>query len=137
MKKLHTHHKTLTSTTKARGFTLVEALVALTIISVALIACIKAAGNLNLQQDELLRRQYALWSAENFANHLRVSGTFPEAQIAQARCDQSNYQFLCKVVVDTTLNPNFRRVEVQVLDAFAQEKGNQLARLVVFVSNAP
>lgn len=119
------------------GFTLVEALVAMTIVSVALIACLKAAGNLNVQQDELLKRQYALWSAENFANHLRVSGIYPQAQSIKARCDQANYAFMCRVIVDTTLNPNFRRVEVQVLDAFAQEQGNQLARLVVFVSNAP
>ena len=57
-----------------RGFTLIEALVAMTIIAVALIACLKAAGNLNIQQDEMIKRQYAQWSAKNAANYIRVSG---------------------------------------------------------------
>lgn len=60
-----------------RGFTLIEALVAMTIIAVALIACLKAAGNLNIQQDDMIKRQYAQWSAKSTANFIRVAGYFP------------------------------------------------------------
>lgn len=121
----------------ARGFTLIEALVAMTIIAVALIACLKAAGNLNIQQDEMLKRQYAQWSARDTANFIRVGGVFPNAQEASVACDQGNFRFVCRVSVANTPNPNFRRVEVQVRDAFAGEAGNQLARLVIFMSSAP
>jgi general secretion pathway protein I len=120
-----------------RGFTLIEALVAMTIIAVALIACLKAAGNLNIQQDEMIKRQYAQWSAKNAANFIRVSGVFPNAQIAQHACPQGNFRFVCRVEISNTPNPNFRRVEVQVLDAFEGDQGNQLARLVLFLSSAP
>jgi len=41
------------------------------------------------------------------------------------------------VIISNTPNPNFRRVEIQVLDAFAGDQGNQLARLVIFLSSAP
>ncbi|WP_138516035.1 type II secretion system minor pseudopilin GspI [Limnobacter alexandrii] len=120
-----------------RGFTLIEALVAMTIIAVALIACLKAAGNLNIQQDEMIKRQYAQWSAKNAANFIRVSGVFPSAQTAQQACPQGNFRFVCRVEISNTPNPNFRRVEIQVLDAFEGAQGNQLARLVIFLSSAP
>lgn len=120
-----------------RGFTLIEALVAMTIIAVALIACLKAAGNLNIQQDEMIKRQYAQWSAKNTANFIRVAGVFPSAQTAQQACTQGNFRFVCRVEISNTPNPNFRRVEIQVLDAFEGEQGNQLARLVIFLSSAP
>lgn len=120
-----------------RGFTLIEALVAMTIIAVALIACLKAAGNLNIQQDDMIKRQYAQWSAKNTANFIRVSGVFPSAQNTQQICPQGNFRFVCRVIVSNTPNPNFRRVEIQVKDAFEGETGNQLARLVIFLSSAP
>mgnify|MGYP000682720560 CR=1 FL=1 len=121
----------------ARGFTLIEALVAMTIISVALIACLKAAGNLNLQQDEMLKRQYALWSAESMAKTLRHASVFPDAQTLSTPCNQGNFQLLCQTEITNTPNPNFRRVEILVLNAASPERSNQLARLVIFLSSAP
>ena len=120
-----------------RGFTLIEALVAMTIVAVALIACLKAAGNLNIQQDDMIKRQYAQWSAKNAANFIRVSGVFPNAQAVQHLGPQGNFRFVCRVDITNTPNPNFRRVEIQVRDAFEGDKGNQLARLVIFLSSAP
>ncbi|NJM32175.1 MAG: prepilin-type N-terminal cleavage/methylation domain-containing protein [Limnobacter sp.] len=38
---------------RQQGFTLIEALVAMTLIAVALMACLKAAGNMNVRQDEM------------------------------------------------------------------------------------
>ena len=119
------------------GFTLVEALVALTIVSVALIACLRAAGNLNLQQDEMLKRQYAQWSAQNMATHIRAAPVFPERSSEEERCDQGRFAFSCRIQVSNTPNPNFRRVEITVHDDLIEENTHQLARLVLFLSNAP
>lgn len=120
-----------------KGFTLIEALVAMTIVAVALMACLKAAGNLNLQQDDMIRRQYAQWSAQSTADFLRVSGVFLGAQSAQSDCSQGAFRFVCTVQVTNTPNPNFKRVEIQVKNALEVQQDKQLARLVVFLSNAP
>jgi general secretion pathway protein I len=120
-----------------KGFTLIEALVAMTIIAVALMACLKAAGNLNLQQDDMIKRQYAQWSAKSTANFIRVAGVFPSEQTIQKSCPQANFRFMCRVKVVNTPNPSFRRIEIHVIDAFEGEQGNQLARLVLFISNTP
>lgn len=123
---------------KKNGFTLIEALVALTIIAVALMACLKAAGNMNFQQDEMLKRQYAQWSARYVADWVSVAGVYPAVQSFQKTCNQANYQFTCWVEVSNTPNPNFRRVEVSVKERFqAEDNDHQLARLVLFVSSAP
>lgn len=119
------------------GFTLVEALVSLTIIAVALMACLKAAGNLNIQQDDMLKRQYAQWSARNVANWVSVAGVFPASQTVQKSCNQANYQFTCVIAITNTPNPNFRRVEIQVKDSFQLDSEHQIARLVLFLSSAP
>ncbi|HEY1057173.1 MAG TPA: type II secretion system protein [Limnobacter sp.] len=120
-----------------QGFTLIEALVAMTIIAVALMACLKAAGNMNLQQDDLIKRQYAQWSARNMANMLAVAGVYPASQTAQLPCPQANFRFVCRIDITNTPNPNFRRIEIQVKDAAAVDEKFQLARLVVFFSSAP
>lgn len=122
---------------KQKGFTLIEALVAMTIIAVALVASLKAAGNLNVEQHNLLKRQYAHWSANNFANHIRVSGVFPNIGRFQGPCNQANFEFLCKVNIEKTPNVHFRRIEISVHDSELEDSNYQLARLVVFLSNAP
>lgn len=125
------------STRRDTGFTLIEALVALTIVAVALMACIKAAGNMNLQQDQLLKREYAQWSARNAANTVTVLSVFPGAQVVQTPCDQGPYRFICTVDITNTPNPNFRRVEVRVRDLGDADVNRHLARLVLFLSSAP
>lgn len=123
---------------KSSGFTLIEALVALTIVAVALMACLKASGNLNVQQDELLKRQYAQWSAQHVAHWILGSGLFPAVQHLEKSCNQAQFQFVCLVEISNTPNPNFRRVEIQVKERQATpDDAFQWASLVLFVSNAP
>ncbi len=48
-----------------RGFTLIEVLVALTIISIALMASLRAVGSITASSADLRARTLAQWSAEN------------------------------------------------------------------------
>ena len=121
-----------------RGFTLVESLVALSILAIALIAVLKAGGNMNNQQAEWLRRLEAQWSAENTANVLRMSHSFPNAGQQRTPCTQGRAPLVCVIDVATTPNPNFRRVDVRVVEGSAAESDTRyLARVVMYLARVP
>jgi len=60
--------------TSARGFTLIEVLVALAIVAVTLGAGIKAAGSLTNNTQRLADVTAAQWCADNQLTGLRLSG---------------------------------------------------------------
>jgi general secretion pathway protein I len=99
---------------KVRGFTLVEVLVALGIASVALIAALRAAGNMTGAADELNTRSLALWSAENRLVEIRVQRQWPDVGKRSTECPQGTMKLVCSEEVFATPNPFFRRVEVEV-----------------------
>jgi general secretion pathway protein I len=120
------------------GFTLVEALVALSILAVALMASIKAAGALNTQQAALQSRLSAQWSAENLAHELRLRGNFPSPGVIEHNCPQGQKAWQCVIDITNTPNPNFRRVEIRVFDSGPRTADqNYNARLVVFLARLP
>jgi general secretion pathway protein I len=121
-----------------RGFTLVEALVALSILAVALMASIRAAGVLNTRQAELQSRLSAQWSAENLAHELRLRGAFPTAGTQEQPCPQGQQAWYCVVDISNTPNPNFRRIEIRVYDGPPKQVDqNTVARLMVFLARLP
>ena len=116
------------------GFTLIEILVALTIVSVALMASIRAVGSLTASATELRNRTLAQWSAENQLALIRIEqGVLPPIGRRGFACDQGDLRLRCDQVVQTTDNPNFRRVDVQVFDA-TSANGPRLARLIGFAT---
>lgn len=118
----------------ARGFTLVEVLVALTIVAVALLASLRAVGNLTQSSANLKARTFAQWSAENRLAQIRVQSEWPNPGANQYDCSQAGVQLTCREEVFATPNTSFRRVEISVLDP---ADGHRLARLVGFATNLP
>jgi general secretion pathway protein I len=118
----------------ARGFTLVEVLVALTIVSVALMAALRAAGTLTQSNGDLRIRAMAQWSAENRLARMRVQSDWPAVGLNRSDCSQGGAQLDCQEEVFATPNPFFRRVEITVLDPTDKRR---LARLVGFATNLP
>lgn len=99
----------------ARGFTLVEVLVALGIVAIALLAGIQAssalARNAERQSDVLL----AQICAENEQVKYRLARQLPGLGISTVECQQAGQVYLSEVNVQATPNPNFRRIDVRVL----------------------
>ena len=116
------------------GFTLVEVLVALTIVSVALMAALRAAGTLTQSNGDLRTRAMAQWSAENRLARMRVQSDWPAVGLNRSDCSQGGAQLDCQEEVFATPNPFFRRVEITVLDPTDKRR---LARLVGFATNLP
>lgn len=101
---------------KARGFTLVEVLVALTIVALCLAAGLRASGAMTSNSDRLAINSLAQWCAENELTEMRLTKVFPSIGDNSISCSQLGRDFSVKMSVRGTPNPNFRRVEAQVFD---------------------
>ena len=99
-----------------RGFTLIEVLVALTILAVTLGAGIKAAGTLTNNAQRLADVSAAQWCADNQLVALKLGRQFPGVGDADFSCEQLGRTYRGKLIVRPTPNPNFRRVDAKLTD---------------------
>ena len=116
-----------------RGFTLVEVLVALTLVAVALMASLRAVGAMSSGAYDLRQRTLAQWSAENRLAQIRVQGEWPAVGKRSFDCSQAEVAMTCVEEVFATPNAAFRRVEVSVFPAQGQTV--RLSRLVGFATD--
>ena len=132
MKRLLRHSHT-------EGFALIEVLVGLAVLSIALIAGLRAIANGADTQLAVSQRTLALWSADNALMDLRMSRAFPEVGATVFNCPQANYVFICQRKIMSTPNPSFRRVEMTVYAANPESTsvaaGPRLAWLTTVIPN--
>ena len=100
----------------ARGFTLLEVLVALIIVATALGASLRAIGSLANNSTDLRQNMMATWSAENRLTQIRLAAQFPDLGESSTDCPQGDLKLVCKQEVLATPNPMFRRVQVSVVE---------------------
>jgi general secretion pathway protein I len=95
----------------ARGFTLIEVLVALTIVAITLGAGIKAAGALTNNTQRLADASAAQWCADNQLTALRLASMTPPVGDSEFGCSQLGLNYAGKLVARPTPNPLFVRVD--------------------------
>ena len=99
------------------GFTLIEVLVALTIVAIALMAGMKATGALVLnaqRQKDVFLGQIC---AENVLHQFRLSRQMPGVGQSSRDCPQGEQMYTVVLDVQATPNPSFVRVDAQVRNA--------------------
>lgn len=99
-----------------RGFTLVEVLVALSIVAIALMAGLQSTSALTrnaLRQSDIVLAQLC---AENELVRVRLSRQMPSVGDSTQACEQAGRRLDVRLIVRPTPNPSFRRVDAQVLD---------------------
>ena len=102
--------------TRARGFTLIEVLVALAIVAISLAAGLRAAGVLTDNAQRLSDVSAAEWCADNQLTALRLARQFPGVGDADFSCEQLGRTYSGSLQTRPTPNPNFRRVDALVRD---------------------
>ena len=116
----------------ARGFTLIEILVALALLAVALAAGMRALAQGADGASTLKARTLALWVAQN---RLAAAQIAPDALVAgESRGDavQAGMAFVWITKVSATPNPAFQRVDIAVAER--DVPGYMLARLTGYVA---
>lgn len=100
-----------------RGFTLVEVLVALGIVAIALTAGLQATGAITRHAQRQSDMLLAQLCAENELTRVRLARQLPGIGDSQIACEQAGRSLTVALAVRATPNPNFQRVDAQVLDA--------------------
>src|SRR5476649_2829107 len=121
----------MTRSRRARGFTLLEVLVALFIVLIALGAALRAVGSLTQNSDGLRSAMMASWSAENRLVQIRLAKEFPAVGKQSFDCPQGDLQLTCEQEVIVSPNPRLGRVEVSVYDQAHPER--RIVKLVQLV----
>ncbi len=99
---------------KASGFTLIEVLVALSIVAIALMAGLRSTDALSRNASRQSTQWLAQICAENEFTKLRLSRQMPPVGVSTVPCPQANLDLRVNLNVQPTPNPNFRRIDASV-----------------------
>ena len=120
---------------RRKGFTLIEVLVALAIVSIALMSALRAAGQGTTTVGELRARVLAGWVAENLLAEHRARADWLPLGVQTGTAREAGVEFNWREEVIATPNAAFRRVDVKVFAS--PDDSHALAHLVGFVVNPP
>lgn len=114
-----------------RGFSLLEMLVALAIVSIGLVAALRATGVGTEGAREYRNHMLALWLAENTVAERTARQDWPETGTTSDEETFANQRFLVRQEIMATPNPQFRRLNVTV--STQEEPERALQRSVAFL----
>ncbi|MDH5659981.1 MAG: type II secretion system minor pseudopilin GspI [Gammaproteobacteria bacterium] len=118
---------------KQTAFTLLEVLVALTVLTLGLGTVIKVAGNQGLQLTYLKDKTIALWVANNKANEIQLE-KWPGVGNSSGHTSMANQQWRWKLKVSNTADKDLRRLDIEVNRE--NEKGEPIVRFISFTGNS-
>ena len=98
------------------GFTLIEVMVALTIVAITLGAGIKAAGALADNTQRLIDVSAAQWCADNALTGLRLAGVKPPIGVTEFPCTELGQTYRGRLIAQPTANPLFVAVNATIAD---------------------
>lgn len=105
------HHARLAPHT---GFTLIEVLVALAVLSIALAAVVRTMGQSIDLATDLRERTVALWVAHERAVALQLGNTWPNLDTTRGKAEMGGREWEWQQQVTSTEVADMRRVDIEV-----------------------
>lgn len=96
------------------GFTLIEVLVAMTIIAVGVSALVASAGASAWRADYLREREFGRWVASNVLTELQVVPTWPDVGTKNTEVSMGNFQWYVRTRTQAVADADLRRLDVEV-----------------------
>lgn len=117
--------------TRCRGFTLLEVLVAMAIVSLGLIGVFSSLNQM-LGATALLRdKTLASWIATDRITEMRVLGEYPDAGERDDTVDMAGAEWTYTIKISKIPDMAMRRLDVTV--AFADDPDNTIATVIGFL----
>ncbi len=120
---------------RARGFTLVEVLVAVAVLAIAMAAVISAMARQADNAGYLKQKTLALMVAHNRLAELQIEGKTPSTGRSDGKVDMSGVEWKWQAEVKSTEDDRLRRVEITV--SGPGQKSGSLAQLTGFLAVYP
>jgi general secretion pathway protein I len=106
----------------SRGFTLLEVMVALTIVSLSLIFVATSMSQMIFEAQTMRNRTYASWIAQNRIAELRLAPATPDVGASNGEVQFANTDWAWRAVVSETGVDDLYRIDVAV--SFAGSNDN-------------
>lgn len=102
------------SRSRASGFTLVEVLVAVTVLAVAMGAVISGMARQASNAAYIREKTIALWVAHNRLTEIALEPTWPSTGSSDGDVEMAGVRWRWSAAVEETADPKVRRVDVGV-----------------------
>ena len=112
------------------GFTLIEVLIALAILSIALAATMRATGMATTTAETVKIKTYATWVAENRLAQISAERIFPSVGTQNGDVTMAGIAFQWTQTANETPNKDFRKVDVAVTVVGETQKRTTLTAYV-------
>jgi general secretion pathway protein I len=99
---------------RSRGFTLIEVMVALSIVALSLTAVAASMSQMIEAANVMRDRTYASWIAQNKIAEMRLANVIPRVSTTTGELDYGNASWSWRAVVSKTQVDNFVRVDVSI-----------------------
>lgn len=99
---------------RLRGFTLIEVVVALAIVAIGMFAVFKVIGDTTSNIGYLRDRSMAAWIADNRITEMRLSGEYPSVDKTEGDVDYAGRRWHWIAIVAQTPVDGLRRIDIRV-----------------------
>jgi general secretion pathway protein I len=117
------------------GFTLIEVMIALSVVAIGLMATLKAVNDEISSANIVRNKMIALWVMENKVAEIRMNPVLPGVGVNQGQQTLYNQIWHWQTNTTNTANTKIRKVEVAIFAADENDKKNPVITQNIYLAD--